>query len=109
MEGAPDIVTSKGRNKFIKQLTAIKIMSLWMCQDLYGCGSQLERAILPMISWPDNAPINVNREALQASHDLTCLTTLGARLKLPADEETTLADLQRQTRLNISQRDMKTF
>ena len=28
MDGAPDIVTSKGRNKFIKQLTAIKIMSL---------------------------------------------------------------------------------
>lgn len=109
MQDAPDIVTSKGRNKFIKQLTAIKIMSLWMCQDLYGCGSQLERAILPMINWPDNVPINVDQAALQASRDLTCLTTLGERLKLPVDEETTLADLQRRARLNISQRDMKTF
>lgn len=84
-------------------------MSLWMCQDLYGRGSQLERAILPMISWPDNVPINVDQAALQASRDLTCLTTLGERLKLPVDEETTLADLQRRARLNISQRDMKTF
>ena len=80
-----------------------------MCQDLYGCGSQLERAILPMINWPDTVPINVDQAALQASRDLTCLITLGERLKLPVDEETTLADLQRRARLNISQRDMKTF
>ncbi|WP_270310797.1 hypothetical protein [Weissella cibaria] len=62
-----------------------------------------------MINWPDNVPINVDQAALQASRDLTCLITLGERLKLPVDEETTLADLQRQARLNISQRDMKTF
>lgn len=55
---------AKHKDKFIKQLIATKIVSLWMTQYTFGHGDRFDKMLLPCISWPEQVSQHVDRVRL---------------------------------------------
>ena len=52
---------AKHKDKFIKQLVATKVVSLWMTQYTFGHGDRFDKMLLSCVSWPKQVPQHVDR------------------------------------------------
>lgn len=67
---------SKHKDKFMKQLIATKVVSLWMTQYAFGCGDHFDKMILPFVNWPARVIYQINRARLQHLLVVTSLEDL---------------------------------
>lgn len=67
---------NKHKDKFMKQLVATKIVSLWMTQYAFGYGDHFDKMLLPFINWPAQVAYQMNRDRLQYLLIVTSLENL---------------------------------
>lgn len=67
---------SKHKDKFMKQLVATKVVSLWMTQYAFGYGDHFDKILLPFVDWPARVTYQLNRERLQHLLVVTSLEDL---------------------------------
>lgn len=67
---------NKHKDKFMKQLVATKVVSLWMTQYAFGHGDHFDKILLPFINWPARVAHQINRGRLQYLLVITMLEGL---------------------------------